>query len=342
MCDKYCKDNNKYSYSDETIQYCDSLCNLQNDVDVQEQERNSKELKKIAKKSGTSISDFFTKDGKKKGLYVSAVVENIIKGIFSEEGLTMLGAQVGVELAISQVVNFMLQIVANGISPAIMELAVKQSVGTLGELNANLVSNALLTSLCTKAVEEGAVYSYTLIAARMITDSVEGLNTALLILQIMGMIMDLWDPQGYSQELTAVDLHKIGKEFNNSFKQIYLENIKIGSDEFGNPVFGATWPVEYYADYFIFNDKSEKDDEDRFMFSLEYLTHLNINSNGEPINWVTDVNELLNPDSFKKGGNKLSMEIAGNNQVFASWLRKNFIIILVIIGIIIVFLIFIK
>jgi hypothetical protein len=232
----------------------------------------------------------------------------------------------------------MLQVVANGIGPEILEMAIVKS----GEMNANLISNALLTSLCSKAVAEGAEYSYTLMFARIISDSVEGLNSALLILQIMGMIMDLWNPEGYAAELTAVDLHKICKEFDKSFTQIYLFNATVGTDEFGNPVYGSVWPVEYYADYFIFDNKSDKDDEDRFTFSLEYLTHLSINSNGEPINWFTDVNDLLIPDSFKKGANKLSMEIAGNNQVFASWLRKYFIIVLAIIGIIIVFLIFIK
>jgi hypothetical protein len=162
---------------------------------------------------------------------------------------------------------------------------------------------------------------------------------------ILGAILDSWDPLGLNNELSAQDLEDLCNSFDKEFINRYMSSVSIGNDEYGNPVYGAIWPVEYYAD----NLMVEYENNDTYkslhsQYAFDYIHSLTYNSDGEIIGWPNE-GELLtsNVNSILKNySDQYFMVLAGKNTVLSNWFKKNWIIILIVILLIVIFLLFIK
>lgn len=318
----YCKNpkDNKYiNLSSTTREYYNSICILQSGV--------------IEK----SIKDIVWK--------TDIIGMNMIMGIFSPEGLAMLSVYKGVELVSEATFDFLIKSLASNISENILNEA---SLIAL-EQGAEFANSAIILSVCAKSVEYASLQAISVGALRVLSTAAEYVTIILIIVQLVSMIIDGFDPEGYNNEMDASMLDIMSENLNNSFSKWYYENMSIGNDEFGNIINGnGEWPIERYADSYLDSYLDNLDikvdyDSNIFKYMCEYLLELKVNSNGQPISWGTsNKTTLLDQSDFRKYTDQYFMILGGKNNIFANWLNKNWIIIIVIIILIIFFLFVIK
>ena len=140
------------------------------------------------------------------------------------------------------------------------------------------VNNAILTTVLAGAVKEGSMAAIAFRLTKMLSTAVSRFANILAVIQLLGMILDAWDPVGYGQELTAETLQHLVDEFNRTFQATFMNQVPIGSDEFGKPIYPDAWPIEY-----IVPPDQESEDENLWLYIVEYLDNLKFNSDGYPI-----------------------------------------------------------
>lgn len=314
--DKYCADPQEYTNSlpQATKDYYNSIC--------------------VAK---SNISNSWKEQTEKLGLTIVEFPFTMLQSILSPEGLKLLSIFVGVDLTGKAALNGIYRTIASGIGPEVMEAATEMAA----ETGASFVNNAILTSVLANAIEEGTFAARAFMITSMIAEMASATMTILTIVQILGAIIDAWDPEGYGNELDADTLDIIVDGFNDQFMTTFLSDVTSGKDEFGRPTKYNVWPVEFYADYIIGDAKKDVYDKKMFLYMTEYLQNLKVNSDGDAIAWPTNT-ELIKPSVFDQYANQYSMIIADKNTIVANWVRKYWLILLTIAIIIVIILLFLK
>ena len=127
--DKYCEDPSKYgSLPKKTITYYNSIC--------------------TARKQLSKGGDNHT--GKKVGVAIAKLPLDMIKGIFTPEGLEMLAIFEGAKIGLKALLGGTLRVIARGVGKEILEAA-SEAAAKEGAL---VVSNAILTRIIGEAAEE--------------------------------------------------------------------------------------------------------------------------------------------------------------------------------------------
>lgn len=270
--------------------------------------------------------------------------ESLIQSILSPEGLEMIGIFEGIKLTGKLAQNAMLRAITRGAGFEIREEVAKQ-VAEKGLMFAN---SALMSHVLAGAVKEGSIAARAFMFTQLISRTAGYLSSILDIMMILSMILDAWDPAGYGQEMNAESMQSLNDEFNSKFINMYLEESTLGQDEFGRPIYGATWPVEFYADIILADETSNNIDYEKLRLSLqsEYLYNLKVNSNGDPIVWQKGggygLPDLISNDKFEQLAKQYSNILGDNNSIVANWIDKYFLIILGILLLFIIILVFIK
>lgn len=144
-------------------------------------------------------------------------------------------------------------------------------------------------------IAEKAGYSAGKMAIAELLDSAEMLGIeflaaaseimdALLVLQLMGMVFDAWDPCKLNVMLTGKMLKEFSDNFNNQFRRSVLASVASTVDSYGHISYSTNWPVEYYAEQGALTPfKNDVYEPIRQKLYLQYLCSLQYNSNGEPI-----------------------------------------------------------
>lgn len=313
--DNYCKNPSLYSKKLTTNQktFYDNICNTR------------KQLNLNWSKLGTSVASF---------------PADMLNSMLSPEGLKMLSIFMGIDLSGKIAMSAILRTISTSVGEEVMKTA--SALAT--EKGSFFISNSLLTSVLSEAVEEGSIASKALMVTEMISEGAGEIMGILTIVQFLGAIFDSWDPNGYGNELNAESLDIINNQFNIKFMQKFLSTVSAGNDEFGNPIFYSSWPVEYYADPIIANEKKNIYQKKFFEYTTEYLQNLTVNSNGETIYWgpIDSDHNIITPNWFENYAKKYSDVLADKNTVVSNWINKYLLLILVIFVITILFLLFIK
>lgn len=311
---------------------CDvfTYCKDKNDISCSDLTDNTRQQFDVECKLATDLS---------KGLKISGeTAMNIIASMFTPEGLKMIGIFTGIDVTGEVFYNAVARCIARGLGKDVMERASQLAI-TEGE---ELITNAMLNTVITSAVKEGTIASIAFSGLKLIETVCSVIMFIQIIIQLLGAIIDAWDPNGYGEELDARSLEQFSNMFNDGFMRAFLSTASVGKDEFGRPIYFTQWPIEYYADNILNDELSSEDDENKiFEYCLFYWNHLKINSNGEVIKYGDDKN-LPSNDDFSRYARSFSLLISDKNTAVANWLYKWLPIVIFLLGLLIVLLIILK
>ena len=68
-----------------------------------------------------------------------------------------------------------------------------------------IINNAIITAVLGEAIEEGTTAAVVFSTVESVSTAVSSIATVAIIIQFLGLLVDMWDPSGYSQELNAED-----------------------------------------------------------------------------------------------------------------------------------------
>lgn len=312
----YCKRPVDYQYLPEsTRKYYDHICSLQNSIDS--------DWKKNAAEIGSAIAQ---------------LPQNIISNMFTPKGLEVLSIFMGIDLTSRAAMNGILRGIAKGVGPEIMEAAASLAK-TQGAL---FVNNSILTSVLASAVEDGSAAEIALMSTRAISTGATVVTSIISIVQILGNIIDSWDPEGYSQELNSDTMQVINDKFNEEFIDHFLSSVSIGKDRFGHEQHYKQWPVEYNASTMLAAQAQHGDERQKklFLYITEYLGALEYNSDGEAMFPKQQGGELVNPAIFPELANSFELVVSNQNTVVLGWMKKHLVWIALISGVLLFLLIY--
>ncbi len=327
--DKYCKDPSAYItlLPDFTRKYYDSICKAQNQL----QNEPSK--------------------GKQVGTAIGMIPVNMITGLLSPAGLKMFGIFLGIQLGPKLIGGAILRAITKGIGKEVIDFTTELA----DKEGSFLASNALMSQIITDAVEEGSAAAVAAATIELITKSLDVIGFVLFIVQMITAIIDAWDPLHFKEQLNAQTLQKlIVDPMNQQFTEILLKNFSTVTDEQGQRVVVIEWPVEYYADQLISNEKgnppqalcpgtSKKCSYDIIKLNAyaEYLSSLKFNSNGQPLIWPKG-GKMLTESDIAKVTDQVDYILADRNVVVALWIKRWWIIIVVVVVLLVIFILAIR
>lgn len=308
--EKYCQDPRLYTYLPlKTRQYYDNICRLREKV-------------------GSDWRDKFSKFGIK----LANAPAEMLEGIFTPQGLEIIGIFLGIDLLSKAALNGILRGVANSIGPEVMEEAAAKAL----EEGAFFVNSTIISAAVSSAVEEGS-------RAATIAGLVDSISTAfseiasvVMIVQILGTLIDLWDPRGYSHEFNADTLDKINTLFDRTFATQFLQLLTSGTDRFGMPEHYSQLPIEYRLDNeLIHSIPIENYQLKLYKYSFEYLNSLEYNSDGHAMKPRNMGGNLFGPNVFKEYAKTASTYIFNQNTAVLSVVRNNLLLFMLLFGVII-------
>lgn len=265
------------------------------------------------------------------GIGLLQAPEKILSNILSPEGLEMLGIFLGIDLAGKAALNGILRGIARGVGSEVMKIAEEQAV----KQGALFINNVILATVLGSAVEEGTVAAAAFAVTEAVSSAVGVITAIVAIIQFLGMLIDMWDPLGYGQEVNADTMEIINNEFDTMFASKYLETLTVGKDRFGRPIHLSQLPVEYRMDIELMADKSPGSDYERklYTYTFQYLNALKYNSDGEAMRPRPKEGQVLDPNIFKRYANSLAFQLEGRNVEVARWTRGNVLLVALGIGI---------
>lgn len=348
----YCKypnayKNSKFGLTRSQIEKMDAYCanvetvaeNKENPKPPSIKQKTFQDFGKIGEKAGELITGMLTPKG------ISTILE--IEGVkwITEESLEFF------KTLVNQAVKDMTASIESD-SNIFADLMVREIGNVLEDTIIEGITTAA-TDVAVVGITELTVLATTALAAAA---SVVGLviDVALAIigpLMMAGMLLDMWDPYGFNNMLSADILKNITDKYNNVFTQLMFNQINLPE--------GNTWPVEYLAEYQLLPSfKFSRDTENSLktlsiVYSTQYLESLVLNSRGEFIyrgskllSGSDDIKNFVKSSRFKEGTNYVKKSIvntfSNNNLVLSKWIKNNWLPIVVVIVVIVVILFTIK
>jgi hypothetical protein len=300
---------------------------------------------------------------------------NLINGLLSPESLEIIGAMLGGILALKLVKTAIGSFIKNGLSDASIKAAEdfiakggsKFAANSTGVFSGIFSDSAYLDkgvldaakAAADDAIEKGVVESvssegaefagkYAVAAcvdsAELIGDIASGIGMVMMVVQVVGMILDVWDPCKLNDQLTASVIDIYNTSFNTAFRQNFLVSFESSRDSYGRKTYSAVWPVRYYAERSaLIPIKSDYYNNIHFNYMASYIDSLTYNSDGDPIFHPSPGEGTLINNTMIKGLELTAFGLVGNNNtVVENWLIKWWPIFAGIFIIIVVVLIFIK
>lgn len=261
--------------------------------------------------------------------------EDILSSMLSPQGLELMGAFLGIDLAGTAAINGILRVMANGIGPEVLEAA-GEKAATEGAL---FINNTILTAVVGAALEEGTVAAAAFAIASSVADMASEVFAVAMIVQLLGTLIDtLWDPDGYKHELGAEAMNIIQSHFDEAFANQFLEVMISGHDRFGRPIILDQVPVEYRVDADIQKSATEADNslyqKKMYDYVYEYLSALKINSDGHAMFPRQKKGELVGPDVLQAYSNSMALALSDRNVVVASWSKTYWFFIVAGMGLV--------
>lgn len=333
--DEYCKDpSHATNIPKQTRKNWDSLCKAQRQLKTQHEN--------VWKQIGGGFGKVSDEVGK--------LLYGMLMGIFSPQTWEFLCWFEGLRLSAKVLVNTIIKKLASGYGVDIAEAVAEAGKGVVFDTPSLLLDTTTTLTILSDAVEETVGKTWVIRLTEVFSESLDIVLDALIIIQLLGAVLDTWDPQGkaYSRMLTGDDLNKISTSFNGEFATKILTNQTVILSSNGTPIQIASWPIEYNMNIKISTDMCGKDAKywlDRTSYyQLNYLNALKINSDGYPINWHQGGSEMQtkSQEFFNSQIFALNDYLSDGNQIVATWLSKWWPIVLIIVIMILVVLFTLK
>lgn len=297
----------------ETRKYYDSICNTRDKL--------TRNWKKELSRFGTNLAE---------------APEKMIENILSPQGLEMLGIFTGIDLTSKAALNGILRGIARGVSPNVMEIAAKQAA----EEGALFINNAIIASVIGTAVEEGTVAAIAFSVTEAVSTAISSATSIAVIVQFLGMLLDMWDPLGYEQELNADAMEVINSEFDIAFANKFLSLLTIGRDRFGRPIHFGQLPVEYRVDAELVDNDLDYQKK-LYQYTFEYLDSLEYNSDGHAMRPRKKGGTLVTDGVFTDFAESLGFALSDQNTEVFRWTRTHLVLTALVVAVLL-YLLFVK
>lgn len=287
----YCKypdayKNSSFGLTEKQIQSMDKYCVMIDDMN--------------AGNGPETFGEFLEKGGKD----ILKEVELKLSAIFTPEGIKNLLEVYGIQTLgekglakFSELITTQLRNIATSLTK--LDQEVISSIFTeIGEVFTDTILDGIVSSAVALATEQiGSFIAMAAVAAEFAATGI-GLvvDVALAVFSVVmmaGMVLDMLDPYGFNNALSAKDLMAISNAFNKVFQNVMFSSINFPE--------GNEYPVEYYADLVLLpNFKFSDPVQSRFdslivFYSTQYLDSLIFNSRGE---YIYRSDSRLNADNF--------------------------------------------
>lgn len=322
--DEYCKNPEgwKSKLPDNVIKYYDSICKSRSDL-------NNK---------GTDIGDI--------GKAIPESLLKMLEGMLSPQSLALLGAAygvtVGVKMAFSAAVKALTSGLPESITTAMGEMVAEGA--SEAAVNASVLLENFMATMTVETFGEAAG-SYALGAllqgAKMLGELMEWITIVMMVVQLIGMVFDSWDPCHLNDQLDAKAIDTFNGAYDKVFRLHVLPMVDSMKDAYGETFELYVWPIEYFADRgFLLQEKEDYYRPIRMKLMVRYLNSLEYNSDGQPIYWPKGGN-LVNNNQLKGMANTLALVAADDNTVVANWLTKWWPLVVFAIMVLIIIIVFI-
>lgn len=311
--DQYCKNPQAYKNTpgidNQTKLYWSNYCRLK------------KEMNNQKMPSHTSF-----------GQAIPEAIERFLLAIVSPKGLEMMGIIMGGSIVYKSAKTAIGKLIKYGLDEESLKIAEDFIAKGGSEVIANggILTKALFSDMAfvdIKVAEEigysGGKYAASFLFD-LLGDFLDGFNKALLVLQILSMIFDAWDPCDLNLMLDNKQLALFTRNFNAQFRSSLLANLESTKDSYGHTIVSADWPLQYYAErsaLIPFKNKYYDNIKMNLMFS--YLNSLQFNSCGLPMNYQKGGKGKLVTNDIIKGLNlDLFVYFSDDNTVVINWMAK--------------------
>lgn len=333
--DQYCNNPSQYAndpgLTDQTKKYWNTICEARDELKNQKQTR-------------TNFADG-----------TGGGIQNFIMGMFTPDALKFLGAFTGGIIIVSQAKKAIVNWIKDGLSADLVKVAedFARAGGDIEAANGTLVLDGIWRRMAFDQLIEGGEevvgYSagrYAVTALLKALEELGGILNALLIvqmvIQIIGMIFDSWDPCNLNVQLNKDLLKEYGDSFNQGFRSQVLQSIGTVQDSYGQVIETTTWPIEFYAERSVLIPiKKSYYDGVALRYAMHYINSLQYNSLGEPISWKSNA-RLINNNDLKQLENSIATALSDDNTVVANWFVRYWPVLLLLVIVLIVIFLFIK
>jgi len=307
-----------------------------------------------AEQTWIDVRDFVAKAGKWGGEEVLSLLASILTG----DGLKFLFE---FELSKQLILAISKSIVTRSLYSLSGEMITEQLMAKLfekGFSTACITAGKFITVLASEAaIEKGAFYAAGVAAEATFGVILGPIFAALLIIQLIGMIIDMWDPCKLSEPLDKTSFVEMTDLYNTIFRDNYISSVASVRDSYGNSIGTDNWPLEYYAEDGILPmyQSFEPSDEVKAQFVgdtwddikaeliMQYLQSMSFNAIGLPISFGADqnpANMLMEPFDPNNIISVRLYQISNKNKVVSNWISKWWPLLLCVI--IVVFIILIR
>lgn len=258
-------------------------------------------------------------------------LEGMFNSLFTPQGMEFMSGLYGTKILYSSVKKAVGRFIENGLSKEAREVAINfiknggdEAVANAGAIASDIKSGIAFVNIDV-ATEAGYDATSTVLAGLFeVFDAIAGILEAAMIVQMIGMIFDSWDPCDLNNQLDANALHSFSQSFNDQFRMTILQNISTMNDSYGRTIINGEWPVEYFADQTVLQQYKQKEYKKiSTQLVLEYLNNLRFNSCGQPIPKVrAGTGRLISNDTINSFEKDSLIFFSDNNTVVSNWLYK--------------------
>lgn len=260
----------------------------------------------------------------------SEVVQGFIESLFTPEGLAFMGVIFGGPILAQSAKEAVADFVSEGLDQKAITAAMeKVADGTSMEVaNIALVYDQVTSKLAYVSLDAAtdAGFDAGRYAIKLLFDFVDIVSDVLdvaMAVQMMGMLLDLWDPCDLNDQFDASQLQILNNNFNTVFRTNIAQGVLSTQDTYGNIVLNAEWPVPYYAELSaIIPFKNDYYDPIRQGLMMDYLNSLQFNSNGSPIFYTINTGRMISNDDISAIDSAVIDFLSGSNTVAENWLHK--------------------
>lgn len=326
--EKYCDDpvGHKDAVPEQTRKNWDPLCKARSQIKTQQEN--------IWKQIGGGFETA--------GNFTGQALYGAIIGIYSPQLWEYIGIFEGAKISIKLALNTFLRFLAKGYGVEIGEAVAKASSGIFFDSPALLLDSTVTATILREAIDETVERAIGITIAETIAESTSVIFTIAAIVQVLGAVLDAWDPEGFDKLFDGDQIQDLSNDFNAQFITGILNNLSVIKSSSGVPIQIKSWPIEYTFDHIIKADLCGKTKDywtqRNLIYNHNYLNSLKYNSNGHPINWKMAGNRMhtTSQEFFNSQVYALNNVISDGNAVVATWLTKWWPVVLIILIAIIV------
>ena len=296
---KYCCNPSKYKddYPAQTINYYNSLCRS----------------RKSAQAAWNHNHNRFAKDGRKAG----DLALQLLSAMLQPESLAMLAAFHYVPLSAQKFRQNLVKKLEDwgdarkkAKAEEIAESTAEE--GGSGEAVATNMSSEIAAEALQETVWQDAAAYVVNLGAEAISLAFE----ALMWVQLLGMVLDMWDPEHYGVLLDAKALQHVSDALNQGFQGL-MTGITT-TDQYGFPISLASFPQEFFADgLFPQEDADFAKDTQTAMIQYNTAALKALEVDPHPSDGSAPP-----PEYWQKVKQTVDMILAEDNTVLANWMHR--------------------